>query len=30
VVLLDGEELFEFFVDEAELRRRLAATVDDV
>jgi glutaredoxin len=23
VVTLDGEELFEFFVDEAELRRRL-------
>ena len=23
VVELDGEELFEFFVDEAELRRRL-------
>jgi len=26
VVALDGEELFEFFVDEAELRRRLAYT----
>ena len=25
VVTLDGEELFEFFVDEDELRRRLAA-----
>lgn len=25
VVALDGEELFDFFVDEAELRRRLAA-----
>jgi len=25
VVTLDGEELFEHFVDEAELRRRLAA-----
>ncbi|MDW5595479.1 glutaredoxin family protein [Conexibacter stalactiti] len=24
VVALDGEELFEFFVDEDELRRRLA------
>ena len=24
VVALDGEELFDFFVDEAELRRRLA------
>ena len=24
VLELDGEELFEFFVDEAELRRRLA------
>ena len=26
VVALDGEELFDFFVDEAELRRRLAYT----
>ncbi len=26
VVALDGEELFELFVDEAELRRRLAYT----
>jgi glutaredoxin len=26
VVALDGEELFEFFVDERELRRRLAYT----
>jgi len=26
VIALDGEELFEFFVDEAELRRRLAYT----
>lgn len=26
VVTLDGEELFEHFVDEAELRRRLAYT----
>lgn len=26
VVVLDGEELFDFFVDEAELRRRLAYT----
>lgn len=26
VIELDGEELFEFFVDEAELRRRLAYT----
>jgi glutaredoxin len=26
VVSLDGEELFDFFVDEAELRRRLAYT----
>jgi len=26
VVTLDGEELFELFVDEAELRRRLAYT----
>ncbi|MDO8210928.1 glutaredoxin family protein [Conexibacter sp. CPCC 206217] len=25
VVALDGEELFEFFVDEDELRRRLTA-----
>lgn len=25
VLVLDGEELFEFFVDEDELRRRLAA-----
>jgi glutaredoxin len=25
VIALDGEELFDFFVDEAELRRRLAA-----
>jgi len=25
VVALDGEELFDFFVDEDELRRRLAA-----
>lgn len=25
VVELDGEELFEFFVDEPELRRRLAS-----
>jgi glutaredoxin len=25
VVALDGEELFEFFVDEDELRRRLSA-----
>jgi glutaredoxin len=25
VVALDGEELFEFFVDEDELRRRLVA-----
>ncbi|MDO8184852.1 glutaredoxin family protein [Conexibacter sp. JD483] len=25
VLALDGEELFEFFVDEEELRRRLAA-----
>ena len=24
VIALDGEELFDFFVDEAELRRRLA------
>ena len=24
VVVLDGEELFDFFVDEPELRRRLA------
>jgi len=26
VITLDGEELFDFFVDEAELRRRLAYT----
>ncbi|HET6449487.1 MAG TPA: glutaredoxin family protein [Conexibacter sp.] len=26
VIALDGEELFDFFVDEAELRRRLAYT----
>lgn len=26
VIALDGEELFEYFVDEAELRRRLAYT----
>ncbi|HEV7772445.1 MAG TPA: glutaredoxin family protein [Conexibacter sp.] len=26
VISLDGEELFDFFVDEAELRRRLAYT----
>jgi glutaredoxin len=26
VVALDGEELFDFFVDEGELRRRLAYT----
>ena len=26
VIVLDGEELFDFFVDEAELRRRLAYT----
>ena len=26
VIALDGDELFEFFVDEAELRRRLAYT----
>jgi glutaredoxin len=26
VVVLDGEELFDFFVDEGELRRRLAYT----
>ena len=26
VIALDGEELFEHFVDEAELRRRLAYT----
>jgi glutaredoxin len=26
VIALDGEELFEFFVDEGELRRRLAYT----
>jgi glutaredoxin len=26
VVALDGEELFDYFVDEAELRRRLAYT----
>jgi hypothetical protein len=26
VVALDGEELFDLFVDEAELRRRLAYT----
>ena len=26
VVTLDGEELFDFFVDESELRRRLAYT----
>jgi glutaredoxin len=26
VVVLDGEELFDLFVDEAELRRRLAYT----
>jgi glutaredoxin len=25
VIALDGEELFEFFVDEDELRRRLSA-----
>jgi glutaredoxin len=25
VVAIDGEEVFDFFVDEAELRRRLAA-----
>jgi glutaredoxin len=25
VIALDGEELFDFFVDEDELRRRLAA-----
>jgi glutaredoxin len=28
VIALDGEELFDFFVDEAELRRRLAYTGD--
>ena len=26
VIALDGKELFDFFVDEAELRRRLAYT----
>jgi glutaredoxin len=26
VIALDGEELFDFFVDEPELRRRLAYT----
>jgi glutaredoxin len=26
VIVLDGEELFDFYVDEAELRRRLAYT----
>ena len=26
VIALDGEELFDFFVDETELRRRLAYT----
>ena len=26
VVAIDGEEVFDFFVDEAELRRRLAYT----
>ncbi|HEX4806081.1 MAG TPA: glutaredoxin family protein [Conexibacter sp.] len=26
VIALDGEELFDFFVDEAELRRRLTYT----
>jgi len=26
VIALDGQELFDFFVDEAELRRRLAYT----
>lgn len=26
VVAIDGEEAFEYFVDEAELRRRLAAS----
>jgi glutaredoxin len=25
VIVLDGEELFDFFVDEAELKRRLGA-----
>jgi glutaredoxin len=27
VVALDGTELYEFFIDEADLRRRLAARV---